>query len=145
MSQDPMGFDAGDTNLYRYVGNSPVGAADPSGEQQLSQDIVNQLIDDTDPFNPTNWPLFQFPNSFFPQPKPAAPPTITLNPEILPGIPQGSPVSDIILPKWLRKGPGGIKTGTQRIQIIITPSGTPELHYPFVKNPKLQIEIKPRR
>jgi len=24
LSQDPMGFDAGDTNLYRYVGNNPM-------------------------------------------------------------------------------------------------------------------------
>ena len=31
MSQDPLGFDAGDSNLYRYVGNSTNNAADPSG------------------------------------------------------------------------------------------------------------------
>jgi RHS repeat-associated protein len=28
---DPIGFDAGDTNLYRYVGNGPVNGVDPSG------------------------------------------------------------------------------------------------------------------
>ncbi len=28
---DPIGFDAGDFNLYRYVGNSPVDTLDPSG------------------------------------------------------------------------------------------------------------------
>jgi RHS repeat-associated protein len=28
---DPAGFDGGDSNLYRYVGNSPTTAADPSG------------------------------------------------------------------------------------------------------------------
>jgi RHS repeat-associated protein len=33
-SQDPMGFAAGDTNLYRYVENDPVDATDPSGRQQ---------------------------------------------------------------------------------------------------------------
>jgi RHS repeat-associated protein len=30
-SEDPKGFEAGDTNLYRYVGNSPQMALDPSG------------------------------------------------------------------------------------------------------------------
>jgi RHS repeat-associated protein len=30
-SQDPLGFSAGDTNVYRYVGNGPVDATDPSG------------------------------------------------------------------------------------------------------------------
>jgi len=30
-NQDPTGFNAGDTNLYRYVGNSPLMARDPSG------------------------------------------------------------------------------------------------------------------
>jgi RHS repeat-associated protein len=29
--QDPMGFTAGDTNLFRYVGNCPTAAVDPSG------------------------------------------------------------------------------------------------------------------
>ncbi|MEM7315626.1 MAG: RHS repeat-associated core domain-containing protein, partial [Planctomycetota bacterium] len=31
ISQDPIGFAAGDTNLQRYVGNSPTGFVDPSG------------------------------------------------------------------------------------------------------------------
>ena len=31
MSQDPMGFDAGDSNLYRYVHGQPTIATDPSG------------------------------------------------------------------------------------------------------------------
>jgi RHS repeat-associated protein len=30
-SQDPLGFDAGDSNLYRYVTNTVLEAADPSG------------------------------------------------------------------------------------------------------------------
>ena len=34
-SQDPIGFDAGDANLYRYVGNSPLNFTDPSGEAAL--------------------------------------------------------------------------------------------------------------
>ena len=32
LSEDPLGFDAGDTNLYRYVGNSPLLYTDPYGE-----------------------------------------------------------------------------------------------------------------
>ena len=31
LSKDPTGFDAGDTNVYRYVGNSPTNASDPTG------------------------------------------------------------------------------------------------------------------
>jgi uncharacterized protein RhaS with RHS repeats len=29
---DPIGFDAGDYNLYRYVFNNPVNYTDPTGE-----------------------------------------------------------------------------------------------------------------
>jgi RHS repeat-associated protein len=32
ISQDPIGFSAGDANLYRYVFNSPTNFTDPSGE-----------------------------------------------------------------------------------------------------------------
>jgi len=36
ISQDPIGFAGGDANLYRYVGNSPTNATDPSGlEEQI--------------------------------------------------------------------------------------------------------------
>jgi RHS repeat-associated protein len=31
LSADPLGFSAGDINLYRYVANSPTNASDPSG------------------------------------------------------------------------------------------------------------------
>jgi RHS repeat-associated protein len=31
ISEDPLGFDAGDFNVQRYVGNSPYGYFDPSG------------------------------------------------------------------------------------------------------------------
>jgi RHS repeat-associated protein len=34
-SEDPIGFAAGDANLYRYVGNDPVNATDPSGLTSL--------------------------------------------------------------------------------------------------------------
>ena len=32
VEQDPMGFAAGDSNLYRYVNNAPTDGTDPSGE-----------------------------------------------------------------------------------------------------------------
>jgi hypothetical protein len=35
-SEDPMGFDAGDPNLYRYTGNDPTNATDPSGMAELA-------------------------------------------------------------------------------------------------------------
>ena len=32
LSEDPLGFDAGDGNLYRYIANDPTNATDPSGQ-----------------------------------------------------------------------------------------------------------------
>ncbi len=53
-SQDPLGFAAGDANLYRYVGNDSTGMVDPSGLEQeslptkstvegISTGVINQL------------------------------------------------------------------------------------------------------
>ncbi len=39
MQVDPKGFDAGDTNLYRYVGGKPINATDPTGEDCPGCDI----------------------------------------------------------------------------------------------------------
>jgi RHS repeat-associated protein len=36
-SQDPLGFGAGDADLYRYVGNEPEGLIDPSGLDAVAQ------------------------------------------------------------------------------------------------------------
>jgi len=49
ISQDPLGFDAGDSNLYRYVNNMPTVATDPSGMELFARasasakDIVDWL------------------------------------------------------------------------------------------------------
>ena len=40
-SKDPKSFDAGDTNLYRFVGNHPSYATDPSG---LDEVITTQSV-----------------------------------------------------------------------------------------------------
>ena len=39
ISEDPLGFDAGDSNLYRYVFNSPTHYTDPTGEQVFIPNI----------------------------------------------------------------------------------------------------------
>jgi RHS repeat-associated protein len=41
INEDPLGFGAGDTNIYRYVGNSPTNYIDPSGEEPT--DPLNRL------------------------------------------------------------------------------------------------------
>ncbi len=56
LTQDPIGFEAGDENLYRYVGNNPVNKVDPRGTRSLdptkygveAQDILKSLGDDLD-------------------------------------------------------------------------------------------------
>jgi RHS repeat-associated protein len=44
MSQDPMGFAAGDTNLYRYVGNYPTGLVDDSGEDDQLPNLPGNVF-----------------------------------------------------------------------------------------------------
>jgi hypothetical protein len=46
ISQDPIGFAAGDANLYRYVGNQPTTKTDPSGLQppNLTPEEINEII-----------------------------------------------------------------------------------------------------
>ena len=38
MSQDPLAFEAGDINLYRYTANNPVGASDPLGLTEVAEE-----------------------------------------------------------------------------------------------------------
>jgi len=40
VSIDPLGFEAGDVNLFRYVGNLPVNGMDPSGRNGVMEFIV---------------------------------------------------------------------------------------------------------
>jgi len=41
----PLGFKAGDPNLYRYVGNAPTDYTDPTGHDKTSKDLVDELND----------------------------------------------------------------------------------------------------
>jgi RHS repeat-associated protein len=38
-SQDPLGFGGGDSNLYRYATNSPVGNVDPTGMSENPEEV----------------------------------------------------------------------------------------------------------
>ena len=81
VSVDPLGFDAGDSNLYRYVGNGPTNGMDPSGLRECDdretdktrplrnvdkflEDIVNNVIREkfsAATAEPTNqWPAATF-------------------------------------------------------------------------------------
>lgn len=49
LTEDPIAFDGGDANLYRYVGNQSINATDPSG---LKISIGNKLVPTT---NKAEW------------------------------------------------------------------------------------------
>ena len=42
---DPIGFDGADANKYRYVGNSPTNATDPSGLAGLSDAQKKAMVE----------------------------------------------------------------------------------------------------
>jgi RHS repeat-associated protein len=45
LSQDPLGFAAGDTDLYRYVGNNAIDVNDRLGLQDVAKDPVLELLE----------------------------------------------------------------------------------------------------
>jgi RHS repeat-associated protein len=44
LQEDPLWFNAGDLNVYRYVGNNPVNATDPSGMASASDSCIQMGI-----------------------------------------------------------------------------------------------------
>jgi RHS repeat-associated protein len=80
LQSDPLGFGAGDTNLYRYVGNHPTIARDPSG---LSEP-PSRLWMVTNQNRPIPIEVFLPPNGqplFRPRPRPRPPEPSPQNPE----------------------------------------------------------------
>ena len=62
ISQDPLGFDAGDSNLYRYVNDRPTNSIDPSGLLEFNVNRPNKSVDMTvkiklvfQPFKTEKW------------------------------------------------------------------------------------------
>ncbi len=64
LTQDPTGFAAGDTNLYRYCGNSPANATDPTGRNWFTQGVSDWWI----------YGDWNFPDKPAPRPTPPPPP-----------------------------------------------------------------------
>jgi RHS repeat-associated protein len=65
LSEDPIGFAAGDPNLYRYVGNSPGMFGDPDGLYEVDQEAFAEYTErnyrkkfhDATPDAPKDWPI----------------------------------------------------------------------------------------
>jgi RHS repeat-associated protein len=60
LSEDPIGFSAGDGNISRYVGNDPVNFVDPSGlaSAMIADDDIGTVVLVTDPPDEDNWTRF---------------------------------------------------------------------------------------
>lgn len=55
LQEDPIGFTAGDADLYRYVGDSPTTATDPSGEILLPILVGSIWYYHGSPFSSEGW------------------------------------------------------------------------------------------
>ena len=51
IERDPIGFEAGDNNWYRFVANGPTGKTDPSGLSPHTQVTILRLLGSGDPNN----------------------------------------------------------------------------------------------
>jgi uncharacterized protein RhaS with RHS repeats len=53
---DPIGFNAGDNNWYRFVANGPTGKTDPSGLYEIDDDFMGIPMDEWFPIPPSPQP-----------------------------------------------------------------------------------------
>jgi len=68
LSQDPLGFAAGDTDLYRYVFNEPTTNMDPTGLGEKKRSVCSTAPIGPQPIDPPGFPslstsLFSLPGS----------------------------------------------------------------------------------
>ena len=74
LSEDPIGFNAGDANLYRYVGNMPTMYTDPQGQQTERLPPVDPINNPIAPPYPGATTPPSYPETPYP-PHPAMPPS----------------------------------------------------------------------
>ncbi len=82
IGRDPIAFDAGDYNLYRYVDDTPTGGLDPSGliaesEQKMFRDSRADLLDQWNRRNNCPPPPPLGPSRPHHPPRPCCPSTMT--------------------------------------------------------------------
>ena len=65
-SQDPLGFDGGDDNLYRYVGNSSLNYTDPSGLTPIFQWTLPSTLYPQNQLNPLHRQIINDANQLLP-------------------------------------------------------------------------------
>jgi RHS repeat-associated protein len=125
-SEDPSGFRGGDTNLSRYVGNSPTGATDPDGLQKigLSPRITPRLPLGSRPLPPIRVAPQAGPK---PVPTPAPKPSATPKPgpalDPAPTLPGGNPPPPQVPPRT--QGDGEFDPCKGRLRYIPSPKHGP--------------------
>ncbi len=81
ISEDPIEFTAGDPNLFRYVGNHPTYAVDPSGLYESPRQPGRASVRDGEAFDAEGNPLPPDENDFSPRDLPPFP--LVLDPDAL--------------------------------------------------------------
>ncbi len=101
LSQDPIGFAAGDANVYRYCGNSPITYADPTG-LQVAASAGGVIPSAGPPILPPAGSYFPFGTPYEPQYPSIIPPNWPnidgVEPPIIP--PPGGFWPPILPPQW---------------------------------------------
>jgi len=106
MSEDTIGFEAGDGNLYRYVWNSPTSIADPSGTGPVIP---------APPGSPSGFPYNPYPPPYYPTPCPPRCTTHTGSCSCyvaIPGNPTRGPMQYYVTGSCFIPGLGFVTAGT---------------------------------